>query len=534
MTNITAQITARRCLLLIFPLYAVLALWMGQDANWDLKNYHWYNGYALLNGRFGFDMLPSQTPYFYNPAFDALFYAVASQVPSWIASVLLSLLQALNALLLFKFTKRLLRPDLAGRDWYAAGAAALAVLGGGTLAELGTVFYDNVVSLGVFTSLYLAQRALVKRSRPDGESTINWASLVVAGIPVGIGTGFKLPTAIFCVGLCGGLLLMPGSLRERITRAFAFGCGVLLGLAIGYGFWGAYLWRDFQNPLFPYFNNIFQSPVTVATSARDVNFVPEGGWLRLVFPFAWTLDPKLVGEVPFRDLKLPLLYALLPIVAVMAWRTRHALGRLTAPLATYPLFVIGVAYAAWLFMFAIYRYAVPLEMLAAPCLLIAIDRVFTTLRVKQVAIALALIACLCGTQVGDWGRTAFGPRMVTVDWPSVLHESDPAQTMILMAGFQPYSHVVPSLPPQIPVIRIQSNFASPGEAKGINDQLAVRVRDWLETPTHKVLFLIPVYDADWVGNAVLPQFGLKLRLENCQIAHPNFNEDLRLCPLDRL
>ena len=175
-------------------------------------------------------MLPSQTPYFYNPALDALFYAIAGQVPSWLASVSLALLQATNALLLFKITKLLLRPDLRHRDWYAAGAAAMAVLGGGTLAELGTVFYDNVVSLGVFTSLYLAQRALTK--------DVDWASLVIAGIPVGIGMGLKLPTAIFCVGLCGALFLMPGDFKLRFNRAFTFGCGVLLGLALGYGYWG--------------------------------------------------------------------------------------------------------------------------------------------------------------------------------------------------------------------------------------------------------------------------------------------------------
>ena len=266
-------------------------------------------------------------------------------------------------------------------------------------------------------------------------------------------------------------------------------------MAIG----GAYLWHEYQNPLFPYFNNIFQSPVTLPTTARDTNFVPASNWLRLIFPFAWTLDPKLVGEVPFRDLKLPLLYSLLPIAAVLTSRVRHRLGRMTVAQATYPLFVVGIAYAAWLFMFAIYRYAVPLEMLAAPCVLVSLDRIFTGLRTKQIAMALALVACLACTQVANWSRTSFGPNMVTVEWPPLLNENDPAKTMIIMAGFQPYSHVVPSLPAAMPVIRIQSNFASPGEAKGINDQLAVRVRDWLEAPDHKILFLIPVYDAPWIG-----------------------------------
>ena len=58
-------------LLMAGPLvFGFMAVWLGQDANWDLRNYHWYNAYAFLNGRDGFDLLPSQTPYFYNPLMD--------------------------------------------------------------------------------------------------------------------------------------------------------------------------------------------------------------------------------------------------------------------------------------------------------------------------------------------------------------------------------------------------------------------------------------------------------------------------------
>ena len=31
----------------------------GEDLNWDLLNYHYYSGYALVNGRFADDVAPS-------------------------------------------------------------------------------------------------------------------------------------------------------------------------------------------------------------------------------------------------------------------------------------------------------------------------------------------------------------------------------------------------------------------------------------------------------------------------------------------
>ena len=65
-----------------FRLWRAGALVLGQDANWDLRNYHWYNAYALLNGRYGIDLLPAQTPTFYNPALDVPFYLLATHVPA--------------------------------------------------------------------------------------------------------------------------------------------------------------------------------------------------------------------------------------------------------------------------------------------------------------------------------------------------------------------------------------------------------------------------------------------------------------------
>ena len=48
------SLPVRLCLIL-FPLcYGLIALALGQDANWDLRNYHWYNPYAFLNGKIGF------------------------------------------------------------------------------------------------------------------------------------------------------------------------------------------------------------------------------------------------------------------------------------------------------------------------------------------------------------------------------------------------------------------------------------------------------------------------------------------------
>src|SRR5258706_8592967 len=53
-----------------------------QDANWDLKNYHYYNAYAFLNGRIAWDVAPAQLQSYHNPLLDLPFYWMANAWPS--------------------------------------------------------------------------------------------------------------------------------------------------------------------------------------------------------------------------------------------------------------------------------------------------------------------------------------------------------------------------------------------------------------------------------------------------------------------
>lgn len=50
----------------------------GQDANWDLLNYHRYNPWAWFNGRYGFDLAPAQLQTFHNPLADVPFHLMVT------------------------------------------------------------------------------------------------------------------------------------------------------------------------------------------------------------------------------------------------------------------------------------------------------------------------------------------------------------------------------------------------------------------------------------------------------------------------
>src|SRR4051812_35601818 len=67
---------------LLMPLlFGFLSLALGQDDNWDLRNYHWYNPYALLNGRLQIDMAPAQWQSYFNPLIDVPYYLLTTRFP---------------------------------------------------------------------------------------------------------------------------------------------------------------------------------------------------------------------------------------------------------------------------------------------------------------------------------------------------------------------------------------------------------------------------------------------------------------------
>jgi len=99
--------------------------------------------------------------------------------------------------------------------------------------------------------------------------------------------------------------------------------------------------------------------------------------------------------------------------------------------------------------------------------------------------------------------------------------------MILMAGFEPYAHVISEFPPHIPFVRIQSNFTSPGNGMGINRRINERVS------SHRGPYqlLIP-QDQLLTGKAALAYFDLSLVATSCRTVRDHlFAADLALCDL---
>ncbi len=523
-------------LLVLAPLlFGFLALYLGQDANWDLRNYHYYNAYAFLNNRYDTDLLPAQTPSFYNPLMDVPFFWLASHAPARVAGFALGFVQGLNFLLLFALAHvTLVIPNARRKVFICAALAALGLLGGGGIAQIGTTFGDNITSLGMLLSAALVVRNLDHLRTQDAPKI--FLKTLVFGIPAGLMVGLKLPSVLYAVGLCGGLLFTRASPWRNLALSFFFGLGVLLGAALTFGPWAYFLQTHFGSPVFPYFNGFFGSPLAPPTSARDTAFAPHSLSDIFLMPFLFAQSGFRVGEIAWRDWRIPLLYVALPLA--LAWRffgrRKWTLQpRLTAPTPSrYLLASFALSYGVWLLMFSIYRYAVTLEMIAPLLLVCAIGLLPLGLRTRGIIAGLALLIVVWSIQPGNWHRRAsWSKTFVTAEIPPV---SDPAHAMILMTGMEPYAHLIPLFPPEISVTRIQSNFSSPEQDKGINTVIHVRI-DAHRAAKGRFLLLIPAWQLG-TSDGALAFFHLKRAPKPCETVTDHLFDDnlLKLCDLEGL
>lgn len=485
------------------PLLALLFL--GQDASWDLRNYHLYNPHAWWHGRIGSDIAPAQIQSWHNPLLDLpLYFLVRLGSPGWLPGLWLTLPFMFALHLLLRMRQAL---DLGTNSSSAMIVLALLVISGAAAwSEVGTSLNDGFVAAGLLAALW----QLIRRSaaRPQ-----DW---LIAGIIAGAIAGLKLTAATYCLGLAVAALFAGNGTRlpKRLGLLLA---GGLLGGALTYGYWGWHLSQSFGNPVFPYFNQIYQSPHALAEAYADRRFAPTGAVDGLLVPVHLAIGTQRYSEMYLRDPRL--LLGLLGFVA--AWR----LSLTRAPETAARWRVLTVFYCSslclWTFQYGIYRYALVLEMLAAIPLLWLLRQLPP--RFATLGMCFALLAISAGTHRPDWNRQAFSAPALSIDMPSL-----PEDSLVVLSSREPLAYAALALEPGLPMVSIYNNFMQPDRCVGLQAEVEHRVRGhrgplWLlRTPS-------PVDDEG--ARIAEVSYGL-IVAGDCLPASTSLG-DLQLCPLRR-
>ena len=506
----------------VIAAWAIFVVCRGEDRAWDFRNYHWYIPYAFLHGRMAIDVGVAHQATFYNPFLDVPFYWLATHTHSWIALGMLGAAQGANIVPLYLIARSIIR--LEERVLASAILALLCMTGSLTLYLAGTTYYDNVMSVFVLAGLALV---IVNRNRlREGPLVQGTGIALVAGLLVGGAVGLKLPEAPFALGFAAALAILPGNAAHRLTRLLAGGLGGVIGVALFAGFWFVKMGHLTGNPLFPYFNQYFHSPLALTASYRDMRFIPTHLKAQLLFPLLFSIDWGVADDLPFHDVRVGIAYVLVIVALPLAFLARRKEDRLIAPDAAWALIAFAaVSYIAWLKIFGIYRYILLLEIMAPLLIAVAIDLWPLSPRIKLTAMGAVFVVMLCLTHADLPERAPVQDPYIQVTVPPIAH---PEKTMVLMTGETPMGYLAPSFPAEIPILRIDGWMIAPKDGSRLTADTMRRVAAF----QGDLDVVFNTFEAARNKDA-LKAYGLAIVAPKCRDIVTNLGGSYAFCPLTK-
>jgi hypothetical protein len=502
----------------------------GLDATWDLRNYHFYNPWAWLNNRLHFDLAPAQIQTYINPLLDLPFYAlVRVRAPSLVIAFLMGLPFGLAAYFFLRISDRVTVDLRIRRRGFTLTAIALVALTGAAgFSQIGLTMNEWTTTSLVMAALLL----LVRETR--GDEALKPSLSLLAGVLVGAAAGCKLNAATYVGSVCLTFIICFRRRRGYLAGVLTLVGGVLIGFAITYGYWGAVLWERFHSPVYPFFNAVFGSEYWELNNFADSNFRRTPMQL-ILLPFQLASEGRVASETAQRDPRLAVLLVLVGLMGVTLTRrtTRSSLGQERAEGMVWTPSVVLLAvfaltsYLIWLVVFRIYRYAIPIELVAGLLIVLSLRFVFGGMRHSHLA-AIAVIGGIIATTVyPDWGRTPLHSGLYfDVKVPSV-----PADALVLILSREPLAYLLPFLDSHPQVVRPVSNFTGSTHHNKLELEIDALIADHLG-PIYEIRYLD---GADPFEEQALASHGLRRVDGGCQLIDSTLeaHRALGICRLSR-
>lgn len=192
--------------------YGLLSLRVGKDANWDLFNYHFYNGWAAWSGLSFANMAPAQLQSFFNPALDIPQYLAIAHLSPPLVGFIIGAIQGTNVFLVFAIVRDLGRVDRTVPAMATAiGAGVVALTGPLAASELGATMGDLTLTVPVLLGVSLTVRAF----RSEDRRRAGW-KIIGAGLCLGAAVGIKHTNGSYAIATAGALLIRPPPLLSRL------------------------------------------------------------------------------------------------------------------------------------------------------------------------------------------------------------------------------------------------------------------------------------------------------------------------------
>jgi hypothetical protein len=390
---------------LLFGLGVLLLLWTcrlnfrGTEANWDLLNYHAYVPAALLQGTWLTDFHPAAFGTYLTPYQDLLWWPLISGAPAPIATAVIVAVEV-SIFIPVGYIIRTVMPALS-----TPRAMALGLIGssGAMVAtELGGTNGDVLPAILGVWALYLLLSVLAEQAPRAG------LRASAAGALVGAAVVLKFTMALIAPGL---LVFVVALLLARKPRSVVLFVGTAAAVAfVLYAPWAYVLQSNDGSPMFPLYNAIFRAPRFPAFNIQDTRFPVTSLGALISLPVRQALGTSVTAEVPIEDARWLVAFIAAGVgfgaILVRALRTRtESRWRAHLPAITLVMFW-AISYVTWAVVFGIQRYAIILEVLALPVVVIGVSMARPRLPSRtSLLMLLVLVALLAGTtRIAPFGR----------------------------------------------------------------------------------------------------------------------------------
>ncbi len=438
---------------LLFGFYSII---LGQDINWDLKNYHLYNPYSYIHNRIQIDLAPAGQQSYFNPILDLAYFSILSTLSPKAVGFTIGVIQGFSFIFICKIAEQILGKT---NYFYILFLGIAGLLSVGFLSEVGRTLHDSLVGVLSLASLWLAILAFAIRNLGINNQSRSFLLIATSGTLMGVACGLKLVFAIYALALLIGLVLIPVPWGVRFKLTLLFGVCAFVGLLLTSGYWHYKMWVEFGNPTFPLYNNIFHGEFASAVSHKDARFLPKNFYEKVFYPVIFTNDPLRVGELHYRQVSWIFGYvALLALGYAGIFRSsKMGLATKLSPQAILLVSYFGISYVLWLNTFGIYRYLIPIEVLIPLLIFVAIDHFFMPHVPRWgVIIFLSLITLANLRGVPDWGRSNWGDSVYRVEQSVLTVPPEPAA--VYLVG-QPLAWIIPALEINSPFIQLLPNMS---------------------------------------------------------------------------
>ena len=306
------------CIIFLFLLFVsgLIGVQFTQAPNYDLYFYHYYNGWAFLNNRIENDFLPSWYSSYFNPLLDSFNYFLISKLNNhpniflFISNLKFGIFLFLSYLIFdISFIDK-------NRKLGIISCIILTLISPILILTMRFDLVDIQLANFALLSIFLYLKYIF---RPNTKIR-DWGIFLSAFV-LGLGVGCKYSLGVFIIPMFVCTAILYKKIPNIIKTTGLIVLGSLIGIILTDAWWIYILLKNFKNPVFPYFNHIFNTTYTNSENIMldSFNYIkPDGFWDWIITPLKNTYSNSYIGiETKFFEPKMILTFVSTILVLVL-------------------------------------------------------------------------------------------------------------------------------------------------------------------------------------------------------------------------